>query len=286
MVKPKKSLMVIRLSAMGDVAMMVPVLSALYQKYPEVSITVLTRPFFAPFFRALPNVSVFPVEVYGRHKGILGLYKLSMELKELKIDAIVDLHNVIRSKILRLFFFTKRTVKIDKGRSEKKDLVSGKIFNQLKTTHQRYVDSFKKLGFQIDLSNSIFPKKVVLSQKLIAITGLNPSSKKIIGIAPFAAHEGKKYPLELMEEVIASLSKTHKIVLFGASKIEAPILNTLEARFENVVSVAGKLTLDEELDVISNLNYGFWKRSFSGYVRHKGSNYLGGYPSLRGFYAF
>ncbi|GAL82128.1 ADP-heptose:LPS heptosyltransferase [Algibacter lectus] len=72
MVKPKQHILVIRLSAMGDVAMTVPVLRALIKNYPDIKITVLTREFFAPFFRDLSNVTVFPAEVKKRHKGVLG----------------------------------------------------------------------------------------------------------------------------------------------------------------------------------------------------------------------
>ncbi|MEL0651824.1 glycosyltransferase family 9 protein [Algibacter sp. TI.3.09] len=252
MVKPKQHILVIRLSAMGDVAMTVPVLRALIKKYPDVKITVLTREFFAPFFRDLPNVTVFPAEVKKRHKGILGLWKLSNELKVFKIDAIADLHNVLRSQILKLFFFGKQTIQIKKGRAEKKALVSGTKFQQLKTTHQRYADVFNKLGYNLDLSNPTFPERAVLSTKLQAFLGHN--FKKIIGIAPFAAHAGKMYPLNLMKRVIEALSKDYQIVLFGGGKQEIEALTAIENSFDNVVNAAGKLNLNEELDLISNLD--------------------------------
>lgn len=120
MSKPPKHILVIRLSAMGDVAMIVPVLRQLTRQYPEVKITVLSRAFFAPFFRDLNNVFIYEADVEGRHKGVLGIYKLSKELKALKVDAVADLHNVLRSKLLHLFWKHGPFVQIDKGRSEKK----------------------------------------------------------------------------------------------------------------------------------------------------------------------
>ena len=237
---------------MGDVAMTVPVLRAFTQQYPDVKITVLTRAFFSPFFRELENITVFPAEVNGNHKGIFGLYKLSKELKTLGIDAIADLHNVLRTNILKTFFFGKPFVQIDKGRAEKKALISGENFQQLKTTHQRYADVFEALGFKLNLSNPTFPKKAILNEKIKSVLG--DTSKKLIGIAPFAAHEGKMYPLDVMKDVIKTLSKDYKVVLFGGGKKEADILNELETTFENSISVAGKLSLHEELDLISNLD--------------------------------
>ena len=251
MSKSIEHILVIRLSAMGDVAMIVPVLSAFTAQYPEIKITVLTRVFFTPFFRDLPNVTVFPVEVKGKHKGVFGLFKLSKVLKKLEVDAIADLHNVLRSNILKFFFFGKQFSQIDKGRTEKKDLVSGKIFQQLKTTHQRYADVLDRLGFKLDLSNPIFPNKSILNKKTQGLVGQD--SKKMIGIAPFAAHEGKMYPLDLMRTIIVELSRDYKIILFGGGAKEIVILNDFEENLDHVISIAGKLSLDEELDVISNL---------------------------------
>ncbi len=253
MQKPTKNILVIRLSAMGDVAMTVPVLRAFTQQYPEVKITILTRAFFKPFFRDLINVSVYTADLKNEHKGVSGLYKLARQLnKNESFYAIADLHSVLRSKVLKQFLNSKRFVSINKGRAEKKALVSGKLHQPLKTSHQRYADVFLCLGYEIDLSNPEFPEKVILSEKLISIFG--KGSKKRIGIAPFAAHEGKMYPLYLMKIVIESLSKDYQILLFGGGKYEAEILNQFETDFKNTANLAGKLTLDEELDVISNLD--------------------------------
>lgn len=245
--------MVIRLSAMGDVAMTVPVLRALTEQHPELKITVLTRPFYKPFYRDLEQVDVYPVDLKDRHKGLLGLYKLASELNErYRFYAVADLHNVLRSNILKRFIKCPLVKTLDKGRREKKKLISGEIFKQLKTTHQRYADVFSVLGFPVDLSRPNFPKPVELNGKLQELVGAD--SKKIIGIAPFAAHEGKMYPLNLMEEVIEGLSRSYKILLFGGGSEEIAKLNEFEKRFQNTINLAGKLTLNEELDIISNLD--------------------------------
>ena len=252
MSKPLKHILVIRLSAMGDVAMTVPVLRALTLQYPNLKITVLTKAFFKPFFQKIPNVTVCTAEVNTKHKGLFGLYKLSRELKKLHIDAVADLHNVLRSKILNFYLFGINSVQVDKGRKEKKALVSGQLFKQLKTTHQRYADVFEKLGFPINLSNPTFPKKEAISQKILDVIG--EKNNKWIGIAPFAAHQSKMYPLDVMEKVIDAISKSHKVLLFGGGEHEITILNALESKYQNVINVAGILTLEEELNLISNLD--------------------------------
>jgi 4-methyl-5(b-hydroxyethyl)-thiazole monophosphate biosynthesis len=57
--KSIKRLLVMRFSAMGDVAMTVPVLQALATQHPDLRITILTRTRFVPMFEWLPaNVQV------------------------------------------------------------------------------------------------------------------------------------------------------------------------------------------------------------------------------------
>ena len=250
MPKPEH-ILVIRLSAMGDVAMTIPVLRAFSKLYPEVKLTVLTKAFLKPLFRNIDNVSVVEADIKGIHKGVFGLYKLSKLLKKTNFDGVADLHNVLRSNILKFFFFGKKIVQIDKGRAEKKALTSGKIFQQLKTTHQRYAEVFEGLGYPIDLSSPTFPKPAKLNPNTSQLIGNN--LKPLIGIAPFAAFKGKAYPLSQMQKVAEALSKHYKVILFGAKGNEANLLQSIADNNENIINLAGRLNFDEELDVISTL---------------------------------
>lgn len=254
----QQHLLVIRLSAMGDVAMAATVLRIFVNQNPEIKITFLSKAFLKPIFSDIPNVSFYVADTSGKHKGIFGLYKLYKELKNLKFEAIADLHNVVRSKILRSFFIGLKSVKIDKGRAEKKALTRplNKVFKPLKTSHERYADVFRALGFSIDLSKPIFSKPKKLSQDIKIISGAKTTSEKWIGIAPFAQYQTKMYPLHLMEEVIAELAKkqNYQLFLFGGGQHELEILSAFEAKFDKVISIAGKLNLTQELAVISNLD--------------------------------
>lgn len=243
---------------MGDVAMTVPVLRALVLQYPEVKITVVSRPFFQPFFDGIPNVNFFGVDLKERHKGFLGLLQLFSDLRKLNIDLVADLHNVLRSKVVRTLFALsgKKVAATNKGRAEKKTLTSltKKVFTPVKPMFERHIDTLKQLGFSIDLTNLQFPEKAILSEEIFSITG--KKNQKWIGIAPFAQYESKVYPLDLMQQVIDELAKNtnHKIFLFGGGEKEIQLLNQLKSQHENVLVLAGKLKFKHELDVISNLD--------------------------------
>jgi len=249
---------VIRLSAMGDVAMTVPVLRALVKQHPQVRITMVSRPFFKPFFNGIPNVEFFAVALQDRHKGILGLFRLYSDLKTLNVDAFADLHAVLRSKIMRTIFSAngKPTAGLDKGRHEKRALtrIKNKVFKPLKPTIERYADVFRSLGFDVNLSNPEYPPKPQLTADVLAITGLKTG--RWIGIAPFAAHDPKQYPIALMSRVIEGLSRDrqHRIFLFGAGSDEIQVLESLRSDKENVIVMAGKLNFERELELIANLD--------------------------------
>ncbi|UJH90223.1 glycosyltransferase family 9 protein [Antarcticibacterium sp. 1MA-6-2] len=243
---------------MGDVAMLVPVLRVVTSTYPAIKITVLTRKFFSPLFKDIQNVQVYPADVKGLHAGVMGLSRLGRELRDIGVDAVADMHDVLRSNVLKtIFCFYGIPVKqLDKGRKEKKELTTAhnKVFKQLKTTHQRYADVFRQLGYPIDLKNHKFPPKQKLSPGVLTLTGNAPH--KWIGVAPFAKHDSKVYPADLLEEVLKELNREAKtkIFLFGGGKAEEEKLELYATKFENVVSVAGKLKFEEELELISNLD--------------------------------
>lgn len=244
-------ILIIRLSAMGDVAMCAPVVYAFAKAYPEIKISFLSKPFFKPIVEAIPGATFIPAEVEGQHKGIPGILKLSGQLKQRNITAVVDLHNVLRSKMLRKFLRLPGT-RITKGRTAKKALTRAhnKVFQQLETTVERYVTAFKKQRYTI--TPKALPKPELLSG---VKTFTEPHPKKWIGIAPFAAHEGKQYPLELMQEVVEDLDSLGEvsIFLFGSPK-ESSTLDGLSESCTNVTVLGGLLSFEEELNLIAHLD--------------------------------
>jgi ADP-heptose:LPS heptosyltransferase len=250
-------ILVIRLSAMGDVAMTVPVLYSFIDQYPHVKLSVLSKKSFGSFFSSA-KIHFIGIDL-KYYEGLKGLYELFKVLKKEKFDLVIDLHDVLRSNVLRFFFrFIGRTkvFVVDKGRKEKRALTrkKNKVFRPLKTTIERYADVFKEAGFEITLSSDIYEPDVDILNKVSAIMP-DTDNPVCIGIAPFAAHQGKVYPLEKMAEVIDYLSmKGFYLFLFGGGDNEKLQLQEWESKFPHCISVAGRFTLKEELQLISKLD--------------------------------
>jgi ADP-heptose:LPS heptosyltransferase len=66
-------ILVIRLSSMGDVAMTVPLLQLLLEQFPELRLTVVSRPKFEAFFKHLPRIDFFAADVDLRYRGVFGI---------------------------------------------------------------------------------------------------------------------------------------------------------------------------------------------------------------------
>ena len=236
-----KRLLIIRFSALGDVAMLVPIVKQLALAYPNWHITMLSRQQTAPLFKDMPNnVHFVGADLKGKHKGIKGLNLLLHDIHYQQFDAIADMHNVLRSKWLcwRMRLMGKRVATLRKGRWQKWFLTHTTYNHPLLPTTQRYMRVLQQLGFSFSLS----------------CPSLSQSSRRGYGIAPFAAHQGKIYPLDEMEVVVRELAKSGEpIYLFGAGKKEKEILDAWDEKYENVYSLVGKYAMDEEIAFMRTL---------------------------------
>ena len=253
----KGKIIILRFSAMGDVAMVASVLREFSIQNPEAELVMVSRQLFEPFFQDIKNLTFHAIQPKNEHKGISGLFSLYKELKKYQPVAVADLHDNLRSRMLSLFFrFAGIKIRrIDKGRAEKKDLTRpvNKILKQLKPTVQRYADVFRSLGFSLKLSNELQNFKKPLPAAAIEL--FKDNSKNVIGISPFAQHIFKVYPLQKMEIVIEKLNQlNYRLLIFGGGKEEKNTADAWASKYANVNSIVAKFTLAEELDIISNLD--------------------------------
>lgn len=253
----EKHILIVRLSAMGDVAMSAPVVRQLRRAHPRMKITILTRPFFQPFFRDTRGVNFLEPDFKGRHKGLAGLWRLYREIKALRVDYVADLHDVLRTKILTLLLRLSgtRVAVIDKGRGEKRTMTRKfrKILTPLTPTIERYRRTISELGLNISIPDGLKKIDRDLPKEILEIVG--EKSGRWVGFAPFAQHKGKIYPTVLSDSLIGLLAaKYDQVFLFGGGAYERDFAECMQVRHPKVVSVIGMMGLAQEMDLISNLD--------------------------------
>lgn len=244
-----KKLLAIRLSALGDICMTLPVIDSFCRAYPDVELTLLTSKPGAAITKAvlhLPNLQIVAINKKD-YSGLMGANRLYKEMRAYHFDAIADLHDVLRTKwtALRFRIAGFPVAVIDKGRGDKKKLVSHKIESQLTSGIERYKKVFTDLGFDFEVDYQGSEHRLDSTAKLLSI-----------GIAPFAQHQGKIYPVEKMQEVVNRLVEARPdlhIYLFGGPEDQAQLQPWADAHPEQVTNVAGKQTFAEDLALMSGL---------------------------------
>ena len=253
-------ILIMRFSAMGDVAMTLPVIYSLAACYPQSQITVLTRKAFVPLFVHPPqNLNVKGVDL-ALYKGIVGINKLYDELKLGAFTHVADLHGVIRTSVLSVRFALAgvKVATIDKGRLQKMQLTKkrNKVLKPLKSSFERYRQVFSDLGFDVKLDfTSVFEGDETLNLPK-ALGGLKKSeASKWIGIAPFAKHQGKVYPLTEIEKLIEYYTnkKNCTLFIFGGQQDTIQVSKWTH-QYPQAVSMIGVGTLEDEMNVMAQLD--------------------------------
>jgi ADP-heptose:LPS heptosyltransferase len=260
----REHILVIRFSAMGDVAMTVPVVYSLAHQYPDVRITVLSRAFARPFFEDLaPNVGFMSADLKGEYRGLKGLNALFRRLAAKQFTAIADLHSVLRSEYLRMRFNmgNYKVAHINKHRKGRRQITSAthKELVQQPTSFQNYQDVFAQLGYPVEIQfKSIFPAEGGNLNMLPSGMCVKKNYEQWIGVAPFAAHEGKTYPPRLMHQVIEQLIKKYpkaRIFLFGRGPQEEQYFTQWCEQHAACVYTGKQLeTMHQELILMSHLD--------------------------------
>ena len=260
----KDHLLIIRFSALGDIAMAVPVVASLARQYPDLRITVLSRPFARVLFEGLaPNVGFMGADIKKEYAGLRGMNALYRRLVAKNITAVADFHNILRSNYLRLRFNLGHyhVAHINKHRRGKHRLTrsNDKVMEQQPTSFHNYFEVLDRLGYTVEPTfTSIFPPEGGHLRLLPHVIGEKKKFQQWIGIAPFAAHKGKIYPKQNMEKVIVQLIQRHpscRIFLFGGGGDEKVVIDGWAEKYKNCVNASAVVGgLKNELILMSHLD--------------------------------
>lgn len=260
---------VTRFSALGDLAMTVPVIYSACACHQSTRFVVVTKEAVVPMFVNAPaNLTVTGIDP-SQYTGLTGARRLLDRLAALYgIDAIADLQGGPSTIWLRLVARCRgiRVRRIDNGIAHKRELTrsTNKRMLPLVSQRARYREVFYRLGLPVETTfTGLFGNGKGDPALFAEATPPRRHGDRWIGIAPFANFRGKIYPPELMHEVVKELSVLTgvKIFLFGAGDGEKAILDSWAAELPGVVSLAGKsygfpaeLALMSHLDVMVSMD--------------------------------
>lgn len=243
------TLLILRFSALGDIAMTVPAIYSLARTYPDMDIYVATRPFFGRMFINAPaNVKVLTFDLKDEYRGLTGTLRIARQLAGLHPDYVADLHNMARTMLITAYLrlHGAKCATVDKARASRRKVYGGG--EAQRQYIDRYFDTFRRLGLETQCTfTSVYGTDGNISEKdrLIA----HPA----VGIAPFARYATKTYPPTKMREVAGMLAdKGINVYLFGGRGSEAETLASWQK--EGIISLAGQYPLEEEIALMGQLD--------------------------------
>jgi ADP-heptose:LPS heptosyltransferase len=250
---------------MGDVALVAPVIRGFIEDNPDVRITFVTRSFFTPLFSNIPGLTIISADFSGKHKGFRGLVRLYSDIKKSgNYDRIVDLHGVIRSFVLRVLFQSKgiKSYTIRKDRKIKEAHLHQDSKPKLKHSIDRYALTFMSAGYSLKpFDPPVFISDLTNQNKADGfIKTLQIESKNIIGIAPFAKHKLKMWPISKVRNLIDELEKRESVhvLLFGGGNYENEQLKLLAGRYSHCdvvnLELASEIALIKRLDCMVSMD--------------------------------
>ncbi|OLD68191.1 MAG: hypothetical protein AUI33_09835 [Ignavibacteria bacterium 13_1_40CM_2_61_4] len=253
-------ILLIRFSSMGDVILASPLIRTLRAAYPEAQIDFLAKKEYAELLRFSPHLSSI-LELRSSDSEELKTLKGRIRLK--RYDAIIDLHNSLRSRYLRYFSGARYVRVVDKRLLKRFLLVKFKwnLYGDPAPVAERYLETVRKFGIRDDGGGlEIFiPEEIVQSVRALLGRYKLERHSTVLAMAPTARHFTKRWLPERFIEFGAQFAKETgaKILVLG-NKEEAglcsDIAQMINARTgsNSAESLAGRVTLLETASVLDH----------------------------------
>lgn len=249
-----RTFLIIRLETLGNVAMTVPVVSSLSRRYPEDRFVVVAQKNLSAMFYGMPNVSYIEAKVRRPSER----RALRRQLKAVQADAVFDLQDRLSTRLLcgYLRLCGRKIYSVRYGRWTKRwlTLVGAKHHEPLATEFERYQATFRRAGLETD---NAFESLAVNAEAKAAVERLFGDKKgHWIGVAPFAKSASNMLPYKVTKHLIIKLAEkpNTRVFLFGAGAVESEMLGQWAGLHKQVESVAGRLSLGEELELMRRLD--------------------------------
>jgi len=232
--------LVVRFSSIGDIVLTTPILRGLKEQVKDVQIHYLTKKQFAGILENNPRID--KLITMDKH-----IDEVVPQLRQEKYDLIIDLHNNLRTKSLKLKL--RRPFKsFDKLNWKKWLLVKFKI-NKMPKMHivERYFETVSTLG----VKNDHLPCEYFISEneQVDVQTKLKVPSKEFIAIAIGAQFKTKRMPKDLLIRILAKIQEP--VVLIGG-EVDADLANELIQALpsSSIISACGGYSLNQSASII------------------------------------
>lgn len=246
----KKKILVVRFSSIGDIVLTTPVVRALHQQL-GAEVHYLTKQAFKGVLEANPYIA----KLHLLQKDVS---EVLPALRQERFDAVVDLHNNLRSAQVKWQLGAKRYA-FQKLNWEKWLLVRFKL-NRLPDRHivDRYLAAAAPLGIHNDgqgLDYFISPADTVDTRPLLSTHGIPPlvgerddQPPRYVAFVIGAAHATKRMPPEKITSICRNID--WPVLLLGGPDDAAAGQQIADAAGTHVINLCGQLRLNQSASLV------------------------------------
>jgi ADP-heptose:LPS heptosyltransferase len=232
--------LIIRFSSIGDIVLTTPVIRCLHTQVEDAEIHFLTKKQFEPVLKANPFI----------HKLWLledNLSTLLDELEDAQTDYIIDLHNNLRTGIvkkrLKLASFSFNKINLQKW------LIVNLKIDRLPQKH--IVDRYLETTRIFDVKNDGAGLDYFISEedKNLPLEIEKRIPERFVSLVIGAQHTTKKMPSEIIAQ-LCDLIKMPVVILGGPGDMEESAKITELSNHTKLIDTCGKLSLNQSAELI------------------------------------
>ena len=254
-INPPRSICILRLSALGDVTHVMPVLNAIKKQYPEADITWICGSVEYKLLSCIPDVHFI---VFNKSEGIKAYWRASKQLRNKRFDLLLHMQVSARANLLSLV--VKSRVKLGWDKNSSRDLHQLFINQSIEPGRQRHqVQGFLAFAKAIGIGSAApvwdFP---VPEQAYTFANKYVDGARKTLLISPCSSHKLRNWMPEryaaVADHAIEKLGM-QVILSGGPGEFERTFGEEIEsAMLSNALNLIGQDTLQQSLALLEKVD--------------------------------
>ena len=239
-----KRILIVRFSSIGDIVLTFPVVTAIKALFPDCKIDYVTKKNFKVLLEACPAIDeVFLLED--------SLHALRRKINLAQYDAILDLHNNLRTRLL-FGFHLKRVFRFPKNNLEKWLLTTFKIFPK-KREHvvERYLSTLSDLVSDWPINTATHQYSIPAAAQFDIQARYHLVPKAYVAIAIGAQFATKRLPTDMLIDLVKKIDGP--VLLLGGKEDQAASSAILDAcQGQHLVTAVGLTNIHESAWLVKN----------------------------------
>lgn len=251
------NILIVKLSAIGDVIHVLPSLSVLREHYPDAHITWVVEEAAADVIKNHPYLDEVLISRRkkwsqdfrgGQFRSVLQeMSSFIKKLRQRRYDLVIDFHGLFKSSVIVFLSRGKRKLGYDSMQELSGLFLNEKIPEDLnKHAVDRYLDFPRYLGAKTEGAKSVLPRNDAAEARVSMLLGkYNLEDKKFIAVNPVALWETKLWNDEKFARLADFIKDQLSLKVVFTGSEEEPLTKITGLMTTEGINLGGQTSLSE-----------------------------------------